>query len=266
MTEISLCTSPPRQVVSGLHQCEELYKQTVEAVEEVRGSWQAETESCANLFEDISRSRLKVLRDTAWVTSNIGSACCVSDDSVLEESRQVLETAYSDLGGVLQSWVRDERTGEEVPGPVVCQWATTSSSLGISGHLRSHLSYDTASLGRCEASQSCGHLADLGRSRSDLGQPLQPLQPLQPHLFSSCSSSSSTLKQHQATPTVLRSPKKPPRMFHYNNNNNSHHNNNNNISNSISSVTSKRSLRSLNVPISKCHSLSVLSIVSMSVD
>ena len=230
-----------------MHQSEELYKQAVEAVEEVRGSWQAETESCANLFEDISRSRLKVLRDTAWVTSNIGSACCVSDDSVLEESRQVLETAYSDLGGVLQSWVRDERTGEEGPGPVVCQWATTSSSLGISGHLRSHLSYDTASLGRCEASQSCGHLADLGRSRSDLGQPLQPLQP---HLLSS---SSSTLKQQQLTPTVLRSPKKPPRMFHYNNNN--HHNNNNN-SNSISSVTSKRSLRSLHVPISKCHSLS----------
>ena len=239
MTEILICTSPPRQVVSGLEQSEELYKQAVEAVEEVRGSWKAETETGANLFEDISRSRLKVLRDTAWVTSNIGSACCVSDDSVLEESRQVLETAYSDLGGVLQSWVRDERTGEEGPGPVVCQWATTSSSLGISGHLRSHLSYDTASLGRCEASQSCGHLADLGRSRSDLGQPLQPLRPLQPHLFSS---SSSTLKQQQSTPTVLRSPKKPPRMFHYNNNNN----------NSISSATSKKSLRSLNVPISKC--------------
>ena len=114
---------------------------------------------------------------------------------------------------------------------MVCQWADTSSSLGISGHQRSQLSYDTASLGRCEAPQSCGHLADLGRSRSDLGQPLQP------HLFSS-----STLKQHQTTPAVLRSPKKPPRMFHYNNNNN----------NSINSVTSKKSLRSLNVPISKC--------------
>ena len=97
------------KVVTALEQSEELYKQAVEAVEEVRGSWQAETETCANLFEDISRSRLKVLRDTAWVTSNIGSACCVSDDSVFEESRQVLETAYSDLGGVLQSWVRDER-------------------------------------------------------------------------------------------------------------------------------------------------------------
>ena len=243
--------------MTALEQSEELYKQAVEAVEEVRGSWQAETESCANLMEEISRSRLKVLRDSAWLTSNIGSACCVSDDSVLEESRQVLETAYSDLAGVLQSWVREEGTGEEGPGPVVCQWAATSSTLGM-GHMRSQqeLSYDTASLGRCEASQSsqsCGHLADLGRSRSDLGQSLQPLSPL---LFSSSSSSAAaaaaTLKQ-QTTPSVLRSPKKPPRMFHYYNNNNNSNNNNNN---SISSAGSKKSLRSLNVPISKFSNLS----------
>ena len=223
-------------MVSGLEQAEELYKQAVETVEEVRGSWQAETENCASLFEELSSGRLKVLRDSAWLASNIGSACCVLDDSVYEESRQVLETAYSDLGGVLQDWVRDQRTGEEGPGPLVCQWAATSSSLGVSGHLRSLRSlrsYDTASLGRTEASQSWPHLADLGRSRSDLGQPLQPLQPL---------SASSTLKQQQTTPAVLRSPKKPPRMFHYKNNNN----------NSISSVTSKKSLRSINVPISKC--------------
>ena len=213
--------------MTALEQSEELYKQAVEAVEEVRGSWQAETESCANLMEEISRSRLKVLRDSAWLASNIGSACCVLDDSVYEESRQVLETAYSDLGGVLQDWVREQRTGEEGPGPLVCQRAATSSSLGVSGHLRSLRSlrsYDTASLGRTEASQSWPHLADLGRSRSDLGQPLQP------------QSASST------TPAVLMSPKKPPRMFHYKNNNN----------NSISSATSKKSLRSINVPISKC--------------
>ena len=49
----------PHQVVSGLDQSEELYKQAVEAVEEVRGSWQAETETCVSLFEDISRNRLK---------------------------------------------------------------------------------------------------------------------------------------------------------------------------------------------------------------
>ena len=117
-------------------------------------------------------------------------------------------------------------TGEERPGPVVCQWAATSSTLGM-GHMRSQqqLSYDTASLGRCDVSLSCGHLADLGRSRSDLGQAV----PLQPH------------KQQQTTPAVLRSPKKPPRMFQYKNNNN----------NSTSSVSSKKSLRSLNVPISK---------------
>ena len=218
------------QIVSSLEQSEELYRQAVEAVEEVRLSWLAETETCAGLFEDLSTSRLKVLRDSAWLSSNIGSAACVLDDSVYEESRQVLETAYSDLGGVLQDWVRTERTGEESPGPVICQWAATSSSLGVSGHLRSlragqQLSYDTASLGRTEASQSWPHLADLGRSRSDLGQAV----PLQPH------------KQQQTTPAVLRSPKKPPRMFQYKNNNN----------NSISSVSSKKSLRSLNVPISK---------------
>ena len=103
----------PHQVVSGLDQSEELYKQAVEAVEEVRGSWQAETETCVSLFEDISRNRLKVLRDTAWVSSNIGSACCVSDDSVYEESRQVLETAYSDLGNSFSTISRKDFKGPD---------------------------------------------------------------------------------------------------------------------------------------------------------
>ena len=45
--------------MSALEQSEELYKQAVEAVEEVRGSWQAETESCANLLEEISKRRAR---------------------------------------------------------------------------------------------------------------------------------------------------------------------------------------------------------------
>ena len=214
------------KVVSGLEQSEEQYRQAVDALEEVRAQWQAETEACLDLFQDISSSRLRVLRDTAWLASNIGSAACVSDDAVYEESRQVLETAYSEVGGVVQDWIAANQTGEEVPGQVVCQWAPTSSTLGM-GHMRSQqqLSYDTASLGRCDVSLSCGHLADLGRSRSDLGVSQPPPPPRPP-------------------PPALMSPKKPPRMFHYNNN--------------ISPAPphskkphTQESLRSFNVPISK---------------
>ena len=180
------------KVVSGLEQSEEVYRQAVEALEEIRGLWKTETETCLDLFQDISSSRLRLLRDTAWVVSNIGSATCVKDDGVYEESRQVLETAYSEVGKVVEEWIKSNQTGEEVPGEVVCQWSATSSTLGM-GHMKSQqqLSYDTASLGRCEMSLSSPHLTDLGRSRSDL-------------------------VRHQPPPPALMSPKKPPRMFQYN--------------------------------------------------
>ena len=180
------------KVVSGLEQSEEVYRQAVEALEEIRGLWKTETETCLDLFQDISSSRLRLLRDTAWVVSNIGSATCVKDDGVYEESRQVLETAYSEVGKVVEEWIKSNQTGEEVPGEVVCQWSATSSTLGM-GHMKSQqqLSYDTASLGRCEVSLSSPHLTDLGRSRSDL-------------------------VRHQPPPPALMSPKKPPRMFQYN--------------------------------------------------
>ena len=33
-------------------------------------------------FQDLESSRLRVLRDSAWCLTNIGSASCVSDDQV----------------------------------------------------------------------------------------------------------------------------------------------------------------------------------------
>ena len=122
------------------------------------------------------------------------------------------------------------------PGVVTCEWAPTSSTLGM-GHMTSQkqLSYDTASLGRVTgevdgggvaatppgSSHSCSHLAEVGRSRSDLGY-VRPPAP-QP-------------------PAVMMSPKKPPRMYQYNNSN--------------SSLQHRRSvaadnIKPFNVPISK---------------
>ena len=96
----------------------------------------------------------------------------------------MLETSYSDLEAVLGAWIERNMTGERgPPEAVTCEWRPTSATLGM-GHMTSQqqLSYDTASLGRASdlrgqepasasasagggTSQSCTHIADVGRSR-----------------------------------------------------------------------------------------------------
>lgn len=193
--------------VAMLEQAEQAYRAAVAAVEEARASWQGDTEAALDTFQEIAVARLRVLRDSAWTSANISSACCVADDSALEDTRQSLEAGYSSLEAVLQRWVDTARTGEPgPPPPVECEWSPTSATLGM-GHMeqQKQLSYDTASLGAGAGqssghapaapptSQSCTHLAEVGRSRSDLGYTRPPA----PH------------------PPPMMSPKKPPRMYQY---------------------------------------------------
>ena len=170
---------------SGLEQSEEAYKEAVEALDKARVTWQTETETALDTFQELSRERLRVMRDGAWVAANISSACAVQDDAALEDTRQVLEASHSDLEAVLSAWIeRNMTSGDQgPPEAVTCEWRPTSATLGM-GHMASQqqLSYDTASLGRSSelrgqepglaspspggaASQSCTHLSDVGRSR-----------------------------------------------------------------------------------------------------
>ena len=66
----------------GMEQAEEAYRSAADSLEETRASWQKETESCADTFQELESNRLTVLRDSAWKVTNIGSACCVADDEV----------------------------------------------------------------------------------------------------------------------------------------------------------------------------------------
>ena len=112
-----------------------------------------------------------------------------------------------------------------------------SATLGM-GHMeqQKQLSYDTASLGAGAGqssghapaapptSQSCTHLAEVGRSRSDLGY----TRPPGPH------------------PPPMMSPKKPPRMYQYG------------ASQASSRRKSMAETHTVNIPISKTQSHGVL--------
>ena len=114
-----------------------------------------------------------------------------------------------------------------------------SATLGM-GHMeqQKQLSYDTASLGAGAGqssghapapptSQSCTHLAEVGRSRSDLGY-TRPLAPPGP------------------PPPPMMSPKKPPRMYQYG------------ASQASSRRKSMAETHTVNIPISKTQSHGVL--------
>ena len=108
------------------------------------------------------------------------------------------------------------------------------------GHMeqQKQLSYDTASLGAGAGqssghapapptSQSCTHLAEVGRSRSDLGYTRPPAPPA-PH------------------PPPMMSPKKPPRMYQYG------------ASQASSRRKSMAETHTVNIPISKTQSHGIL--------
>jgi len=220
----------------GMDQAEEAYRAAAESLEESRASWKKETETCANTFQELEMSRLTVLRDSAWKVSNIGSACCVGDDEVYEDTRKCLESC--DLEEALQYFIVQHETGTEGPPTVTCESLPNSSTLGM-GHmerqkqLTNHDSkekqYDTYSLGRTTPgggvgvnlapnTQSLTHLSDIGRSRSDLGYTAVRSDVSQSQVFLH------TNKQKVTTPHLSPNnpsylpptrPKKPPRMIQY---------------------------------------------------
>ena len=62
----------------------------VSSLEETRALWQKETESCMDTFQELEWSRLRVLRDSAWCLTNIGSASCVGDDQVEDNTQNIV--------------------------------------------------------------------------------------------------------------------------------------------------------------------------------
>ena len=140
--------------------------------------------------------------------ANIGSASCVSDDEVYEETRKVLEGC--DLEEGLQQFILQHETGAERPPEVVWEPLPNSGSQGM-GHMgqgreaagRRPGEWDTYSLGRPEAGQQT--LAESGRSRSDLGWPLSQSQ----------ASLHRRPAPQDATSLPPVRPKKPPRLMQY---------------------------------------------------
>eukprot|EP00090_Calanus_glacialis_P014141 TRINITY_DN2281_c0_g1_i1.p1 TRINITY_DN2281_c0_g1~~TRINITY_DN2281_c0_g1_i1.p1 ORF type:complete len:554 (-),score=87.29 TRINITY_DN2281_c0_g1_i1:284-1945(-) len=219
----------------GMEQAEEAYRSAAVSLEETRALWQKETESCVDTFQELESSRLTVLRDSAWKVTNIGSACCVADDEVYEDTRKCLESCDLDEG--LQHFIAQHETGSEGPPPVTCESLPNSSTLGM-GHMArqrqltnsnsKEKQYDTYSLGRTTPgggvgvnhtpnTQSLTHLSEIGRSRSDLGY--TPVR-------SDMSQSHVSLHTDPKTPLPHLSPndpanlpptrpKKPPRMIQY---------------------------------------------------
>lgn len=213
-----------------MEQAEEAYKTASTVMEETRSSWQEETENCAEKLQQIETARLATLRDSAWKLTNIGSAYCVADDEMYEDTRQCLEGC--DLEEGLKQFIVQQGTGNEKPAPVTCELLPNSSTLGM-GHMsrqrqlnNSHCSsqqFDSHSLGRATTgngstmsphtpnTQSLTHLAEIGRSRSDLGYNMAGQTGSYSH-----SSLHINSKSPSSTKTVEGSqPKKPPRLMQF---------------------------------------------------
>jgi len=219
----------------GMDQAEEQYRSSVSSLEETRDSWQKETESCLDILQELESSRLSVLRDSAWRVSNIGSAYCVADDEVYEETRQCLESC--DLEEGVQQFISQHETGIERPPIVTCETLPNSSTLGM-GHMtqqrqlsstRQDKSYDSYSLGRSTPASSSGtdghtgqalvpsqSLCDMGRSRSDLGySPVRVSLGSGVTVLNSPRGIVNNLTPRGGNVLPPTRPKKPPRMIPY---------------------------------------------------
>jgi len=216
----------------GMEQAEEAYRSAAFNLEETRALWQKETESCMDTFQELESSRLRVLRDSAWCLTNIGSASCVGDDQDYEDTRQCLESC--DLEEGLQQFISQHQTGSEGPPPVTCQSLPNSSTLGmghmaqqrqLTNHTPQEKQYDTHSLGRATPgavvgvhhthnAQSLTTLSEIGRSRSDLGYTPARQDINQSHRSPHTAQPPLVSPNNAAKPPVTR-PKKPPRLIQY---------------------------------------------------
>jgi len=170
------------KVRSSMESAETAYRGSVDYLEEVREQWINETAEAANTFQVLECGRLSLLRDSVWKLTNILSTSCVADDQVYEETRQVLEVV--DLEDAIDQFITDNQTGTTKPGSQQPESLPNSSTMGM-GHARQ---YDSCSLGRSRNFSSLGHLADTGRSRSDLGfttqnPPARPRKPPRLHTY-----------------------------------------------------------------------------------
>ena len=197
-------------------------------------------------FQELESSRLRVLRDSAWCLTNIGSASCVGDDQVednillftnkyckdYEDTRQCLESC--DLEEGLQQFISQHQTGSEGPPPVTCQSLPNSSTLGmghmaqqrqLTNHTPQEKQYDTHSLGRATPgtvvgvhhthnAQSLTTLSEIGRSRSDLGYTPARQDINQSHRSSHTAQPPLVSPNNAAKPPTTW-PNKPPRIIQY---------------------------------------------------
>ncbi|KAL5017554.1 hypothetical protein ScPMuIL_007143 [Solemya velum] len=92
------------------------YKNSVEMLENLRQSWEKETETALETFQTLDETRIDFLRHELWTSINIVSETCVDQDECCEQVRLTLEKC--DPKDDIQEFIRKNKTGAIRPAPV----------------------------------------------------------------------------------------------------------------------------------------------------
>ncbi|XP_033127327.1 proline-serine-threonine phosphatase-interacting protein 1-like isoform X2 [Anneissia japonica] len=93
------------------------YRAAVDTLENARKEWEKQMATFCVKAQNLEQDRIKYLRNSVWVYTNIGSIQCCTDDKLYEKVREMLEKCSDVEDNDL--FIRSKRTGSARPAPIV---------------------------------------------------------------------------------------------------------------------------------------------------
>ncbi|XP_071942370.1 proline-serine-threonine phosphatase-interacting protein 1-like isoform X2 [Antedon mediterranea] len=114
--EIEKLTNKKDKTRSYAEIADDQYKAAVDALEVTRKDWEKQMATFCVKTQALEQDRIKYLRNSMWVYTNVASIQCCTDDKLYERMRDSLEKC-SDKEDI-DSFINSKRTGSAKPAPI----------------------------------------------------------------------------------------------------------------------------------------------------
>eukprot|EP00057_Strongylocentrotus_purpuratus_P022338 XP_011676812.1 PREDICTED: proline-serine-threonine phosphatase-interacting protein 2 isoform X3 [Strongylocentrotus purpuratus] len=127
--EVDKLVQKKEKCLASVEQAEAQYHAWVKTLEDARSDWESQMEETCIVLQAMEEERIKFLRNSMWVQTNMLSLHCVEDDQHCEESRKILEQCSEEND--IKLFVAQKRTGGSRPAPIEVEtpWSNSKSAM-----------------------------------------------------------------------------------------------------------------------------------------
>ncbi|XP_041457789.1 proline-serine-threonine phosphatase-interacting protein 1-like isoform X1 [Lytechinus variegatus] len=127
--EVDKLTVKKEKCLAAVEQADAQYHASVKTLDDARNDWEKQMEETCIILQAMEEERIKFLRNSMWVHTNMLSLHCVEDDQHCEESRKILEQCSEEND--IRLFVAQKRTGSSRPAPIEVEgnWNIAKSTM-----------------------------------------------------------------------------------------------------------------------------------------